>query len=811
MADLLSADQLNVFDYKQSQKYERPSLFKMMNALGVNNKSPDRFIESIPFSLNDTTAGSESELQAAVCGDAQHVDLPITIFESNYFKNIIKKAQTGDSSQKAVDALRDHLNSNPDNIWENSWVRVPINKLSLYARQIMNCDLLLDKKHPEGKSRTDISQFKFIKNGVEFIKIPISYIFKLALADAVGKSNIPDMIKVIAEQIMDHFISDNTSPETYSFHPVHLNKNDNFGESLAGETLIRFLLCQLLIRYANKEFNLEASGQKAMFYFSPHPPLRQKKLNSLISDSFYRYLFMSPCLSGWDRGEEKHKYMGLCHRTLSISQLNAISKLKEAGIITRNLVVLPSTSNISLANNGTHISLGSKHLTGLLKDPASGINANQEKYFGDLVIKVVEHFLPLFAGTYSAAPYRLNFSDFHPEHVLGFLPHELDFTHLRMIWRRWKKKADISMFGNPVTPFGPQWLDRMLSRVFRLKGDYIIDYRLIDYFVSVLSTWQSPALNGKMDSEYFLKEDLSAMGVFDSEMPLYLLYRLRSFDKMGFSGFEGRYYSLFESVRKDMGEAANLQMLITALAYKYIFTGRVAHAHIPNDPTIESERRQIFFGTAIGIPTFYVKNGTRNRFLTKILRNTENTRSSNRYAGYIRVRNDMYRQALIKIIRKDAADLIEMMDLKETIDSLERRITQPSKYSSAGRLTKQILDDLNVSNPLKATGDKFNNAAEKYYRGSLKKQHINEAFDFLIKYVSKLDDWPTWREGYYNNALLFLLDGKNAVKFLESQKEAIINEDLSKEMAEKVIWLTLLTIHMNKKNYEKKMKTYEHT
>jgi hypothetical protein len=31
--------------------------------------------------------------------------------------------------------------------------------------------------------------------------------------------------------------------------------------------------------------------------------------------------------------------------------------------------------------------------------------------------------------------------------VLGFLPHELDYTHLRMIWRRWRKKADLNFFG----------------------------------------------------------------------------------------------------------------------------------------------------------------------------------------------------------------------------------------------------------------------------------------------------------------------------------------------------------------------------
>ncbi len=57
---------------------------------------------------------------------------------------------------------------------------------------------------------------------------------------------------------------------------------------------------------------------------------------------------MNPCLSGWDVGEAKQEYMHLCHRVLSRSQLNAVIKLKEAGINSSNLIVLPSMSNISL-------------------------------------------------------------------------------------------------------------------------------------------------------------------------------------------------------------------------------------------------------------------------------------------------------------------------------------------------------------------------------------------------------------------------------------------------------------------------------
>ena len=169
--------------------------------------------------------------------------------------------------------------------------------------------------------------------------------------------------------------------------------------------------------------------------------------------------------------------------------------------------------------------------------------------------------------------YRLAFTDFHPEKALGFLPHELDYTHLRMIWRRWKKKANLSIFGHPLTPFGPAVLDKLISRLFMLKGDLVPDFRLVDYLACLLSTDRSPALNGIMGNTDLLRKDLDEMGVFDEQMSVYLLYKLREFGKMGFSGFEGRHYSLFENFEEDMGRAADLQTLITALSYKYMAQG----------------------------------------------------------------------------------------------------------------------------------------------------------------------------------------------------------------------------------------------
>ena len=291
----------------------------------------------------------------------------------------------------------------------------------------------------------------------------------------------------------------------------------------------------------------------------------------------------------------------------------------------------------------------------------------------------------MFVGAYSAAPYRLAFTDFHPERALGFLPHELDFTHLRMIWRRWKKKAHLKFCGHPVTPFGPEWLDRGISQVLGLGGDFVTDFRIIDYLASLLSTDESPGLDGTVGNDLRLKEDLAAMGVFHTDMPVYLLYRMRRCCEMGFSGFEGRHYSLFSEILPDMGRAVDLQVLVTALAYKYILEGKYGHGHIPDDPSVESERRQVFFGAAIGIPTFYVKKKTRNLFMAEILKKTRRTRFSRRYPGYLRVYNLEYRKALIELLKQDAADLIETMGLEHTVKDLSARTEDPSRMSRRGK------------------------------------------------------------------------------------------------------------------------------
>ncbi|MDY0190883.1 MAG: hypothetical protein RBR22_09140 [Desulfuromonas sp.] len=503
---------------------------------------------------------------------------------------------------------------------------------------------------------------------------------------------------------------------------------------------------------------------------------------------------MSPCLSGWDRGEDKHQYMHLCHQVLSRSQLNAVAKLREAGIINTNLVVLPNMSNISLANNGAHISLGSNILSTYRQQDSTLFGAREEKYCGDLSIKMQEHFLPLFATNYSAAPYRLGFTDFHPEKALGFLAHELDFTHLRMLWRRWRNKSNLKLLGSRITPFGPDWIDRPLSRIFGLKGDFVPDFRLVDYPVSFLSTAESPALNGQLGNQHKLLHDLDSMGAFDARMSLYQFFKIREYSSMNFSGFEGRHYSLFGQFIADMGAATTLQQLITALTFKYMAAGQFDHRHIPDNPNVESERRQIFFGHALGLPTFFIKRTTRNRFLRHILKQAQGVRHSRRYHGYMRVYHQEYCLALLRVLEQDGAELIEQIGCHDMLRNLRLRIESPQEYSVAGRLTQGIMATLGGKTPLQVPAAEFNAAAEEFYRTTLRKQHLNEALQLLHAELPVLEKLAAHNQ-HYRTALNSICHGGDLRSTYNQLTTAVTNGTSAETDNLRLINLVLLSAH----------------
>ncbi len=764
--------------------------------MGFEGVWTDQSLGLLPFGPDDATAGSESELQVAVMGSPECVDLPLRIRDSSFYQNAARRTVAGDTSSHTLLELERYLQAGPEAVWENSWVRFPLDRLNAFARNTLERDLLADKGDPASGRRKDSADFFLIKDSEDWLRIPISYLLKLSLADLAG-SGVTSEVRKLAESYLGHFLNDNTSPETFSFYPAPMNDAFQDGRGIARETSQRFLLSQLLLDHANEGFGLLQHGQRAMIYSAPLPPARQKRLNEIIPDAHYRELFMNPCLSGWDRGEAKKEYMGLCHRMLSRSQLNTIAKLRESGILTNNLVVLPNTSNTCLANNGTHISLGSKRLGVLMRGGDFG--ESDEKYLGDLVIKIMEHFLPLFVGTYSAAPMRMDFEDFHPEKALGFLPHELDYTHLRMIWRRWKKKAKLKVCGRPLTPFGPVLMDRTIARIFGLRGDFIPDFRLLDYMTTLMSTHRCAALDGEVGNDLRLKRDLAAMGVFHESMSTYLLYKQRSFKVMGFSGFEGRFYSLFDSLEADMRPAARLQQFLSALACKLVLSGRVGRASIPDSPEVESERRQIFFATAINLPTFFVRRDSGNALLLDLVSRASNVRSSHRYPGNLRVHVLEYRMALLEFIESEGRDLIELFGAGELLRDLRARIMDPG-LGAGGKLTRRILEHAGARNPLSLRAQDFNMGAEDVYRGELRCAHLAEALEYLMEDCETVRNFGCLPGQFCRTGLPALLGGRDIMEFVRDARAELKRTGELGGCRTALIQLLLLVIGMHSEN-----------
>ncbi|MGB8768560.1 MAG: hypothetical protein WCC92_03025 [Candidatus Korobacteraceae bacterium] len=744
--------------------------------------------DALPFGRGDVTAGSEDELQAVVLGKSDRCDLPISIRESRFFRNISKRISSGEAPRQAYLDLQEFLSESQD-VWENSWVRFPERKLSRNALDMFRDDLGLDDQGAAKPKRSDWTRYCFEQSGERWLRVPISYILKLALADVVGtQPHMPERLRMEASRLMQHFSNDNTSPETTSFHVVVPREGHTTGEELARESARRFLLTSLLMSWANHCFGLLEHGQRAIIYHAPHPPVRQTALSSRISDAFYRELFMSPCLSGWEDGEAKSQYMHLCHQVLSRSQLNSVAKLREAGIIANNLIVLPSLSNVSLANNGIHISLGSKALARAMQELPTDLAGREEKRLGDLAIKIFEHFLPLFVGTYSAAPYRIDFSQFHAEQLLAFLPHELDFTHLRLMWREWKEKAKLRVLGSPVTPYGPEWVDGLVSRVFRLRGDLVPDYRLINYPVAWLSTEHASALDGIPGNTDRLASELEQQGIVDSRLSFYMPMRLRQFGAMGFSGFEARYYSLFPSYDRDMVPATDLQQLLLVVAYQCALSEAIVPEEIPDDPTSESERRQPFFFAAAGLPAFYVRKNSRNQLLRRILSYSKHTRSSWRHPDYLRVSLRDYRHALVDFLEDSVPEAIDALEAHYLLGELRIRLADQSLQAGA-RLTQGTLSEAGSKNPMHLRAAEFNQAAEEYYREGLRTAQLAEAFQHLRE-----DLVLRHNEGdsVALNVTRCEMRVQDPLRFLDSIRERLLRDELSTH--ELTLLLNLLLI-----------------
>lgn len=169
-------------------------------------------------------------------------------------------------------------------------------------------------------------------------------------------------------------------------------------------------------------------------------------------------------------------------------------------------------------------------------------------------------------------------------------------------------------------------------------------------------------------------------------------------------------------------------------------------------------------------------------------------RHSRRYPGYLRVYNLEYRKALVRVLREDASDLIEMLDLKEVLEDLANRLEDPDHFSALGKLTRGILGEANVHSPLKMDAEAFNLATERYYRTTLRSRQWQEAFQFLLESARQLESISQSNKHDIWRALDSMLGNTGITEFLADAQQEVTEERATKETLEKLICLMLIII-----------------
>jgi len=257
---------------------------------------------------------------------------------------------------------------------------------------------------------------------------------------------------------------------------------------------------------------------------------------------------------------------------------------------------------------------------------------------------------------------------------------------------------------------------------------------------------------------------------------------------MGFSGFEGRYYSLFPTFGRDMALATSLQQMLLMIAYQFALDGSIRAEDIPDDPTSESERRQPFFFAAAGLPAFYVHKRSRNELLKKMLRHCGSTRSSLRHPDYLRVPISDFREALLAWLTENARETIARAQAELVMVELRFRLADKTQQAHS-RLVSGILEQAGARDALKLSSREFNRLAEHHYRETLRRENLREAFEQLREDAQALakSEHPDLGAIVRHSVRV-----QDPVRFLDSISERLVADRLTEQEAAAVLNLLLL-------------------
>jgi hypothetical protein len=180
--------------------------------------------------------------------------------------------------------------------------------------------------------------------------------------------------------------------------------------------------------------------------------------------------------------------------------------------------------------------------------------------------------------------------------------------------------------------------------------------------------------------------------------------------------------------------------------------------------------------------------------LKAILKKTDRIRFSRRYRGYLRIYHLEYRRALVRLLREDASDLIALMGLEDTLQQLADRIEDPQTRCAAGKLARDMMAEAGGGgSPMNLRADDFNLTAERYYRNSLRKRYLNEAWDVLKTQMKTLQTLTGLPEPL-RNAFHLISGTSDPLTAISRAESELHQKNVSAKTLRKLIHLTLLTI-----------------
>ncbi|MEI6972984.1 MAG: hypothetical protein WCL44_15880 [bacterium] len=106
---------------------------------------------------------------------------------------------------------------------------------------------------------------------------------------------------------------------------------------------------------------------------------------------------------------------------------------------------------------------------------------------------------------------------------------------------------------------------------------------------------------------------------------------------------------------------------------------------------------------------------------------------------------------------------------------------------------------MNASSPMRVNAREFNIGAERYYRTTLRKQHIEEALGFLVQDCNILDRESGSLDESQRKALRVILQGQDAARFIENAKEDVLHERADIPTLQRLMNLVLFMVHYDQK------------